>query len=110
MDKNALSTLNELNRRIGSLQAKRDALIKREKEKKAKAQEKWKASFMKELTKGIEKACGPDYEETTSPEETAAFLSAFLPKFHLQETEATKEVGETKNPDEASTILDAEPI
>lgn len=100
MDKNALSTLNELNRRIGSLQAKRDALIKREKEKKAKAQEKWKASFMKELVKGIEKTCGDDYEEKTSPEETAAYLSSFLDRMPGCEKPGSKEGRQTMPPDE----------
>ena len=78
MEKRTENTINELNRKIGSLQAKRDALIKKEKDRKAKAQEKWKAAFLKELTKGIEGVCGENYEEDASAEETAAFLAACL--------------------------------
>ena len=46
MEKKAESTISELNRKIESLQARRDAVIKKEKERKAKAQEKWSQQFM----------------------------------------------------------------
>lgn len=47
MEKKAESTINELNKKIESLQAKKDAVIKKEKERKAKAQEKWKVVFIR---------------------------------------------------------------
>ena len=93
MDKRAENSINELNKRIGLLQAIRDALIKKEKDRKAKAQEKWKAAFMKEMTKGIEGVCGENYEEDVSAEETAAFLAACLetiPRSGGEEAEKAK--------------------
>jgi len=61
--------------------------------RKARAQEKWKAAFMKELIKAIEGVCGENYEEDVFPEETAAFLAACLETMPRRggEEPATKE-------------------
>ena len=78
MDKNAENTINELVKKIEALQAKKEAVIKREKERKAKAQEKWKGLFMKELVKHLNAAFGDDYEEILLPEEAASVLGSFI--------------------------------
>ena len=78
MDKNAENTILELNRRIETLQARRDAVVKKEKERKAKAQEKWRSVFLKEFMKGAASVLGEDYEETILPEKLAAELALGL--------------------------------
>ena len=98
MEKNAVKTIDDLNRRIGSLQAKRDALIKKEKEKKERARERWQAVFMKELSKTFEEVFGPDYEEDLSPRVSAGFLSS-----HVKEI--PRPLGKTK----AAEVKDGDP-
>ena len=86
MDKNAQNTINELVRKIETLQARKEAVIKKEKERKAKAQEKWKGLFQKEIIKGITAVYGPDYEEILVPEECAADITRLLQEENEQET------------------------
>ena len=78
MDKTAEKTISELSRKIETLQAKRDAAIRKEKERKAKAQEKWKALFMREFIKHFAAVFGADYEETLDPEKTGDGMAAYL--------------------------------
>ena len=78
MDKNAENTINELVKKIEALQAKKEAVIKKEKERKAKAQEKWKGIFIKELVKSINAAFGEDYEEILLPEKAACLLGTYI--------------------------------
>ena len=74
MDKNAQNTINELVRKIETLQARKEAVIKKERERKARAQEKWKTLFMKELVRHINAAFGEDYEETLLPDQLANLI------------------------------------
>ena len=76
MDKNVQNTINELDKRIGTLQAKKEAVIKKEKERKTKAQEKWKTLFLKELIRHVNEAFGEDYEEILLPEKCASLAGA----------------------------------
>ena len=78
MEKKAESTINELNKKIESLQAKKDAVIKKEKERKAKAQEKWKGVFIKALIPFISKTFGEDYEDDILPERLSETLGKTL--------------------------------
>ena len=78
MDKNAQNTINELVRKIETLQARKETVIKKEKERKAKAQEKWKGLFMKELIRHVSAAFGEDYEEILLPEKAAALIGEQL--------------------------------
>jgi len=78
MDKNAAASLDALDKKIESLLAKKELVLKKERERKAKAQEKWKSGFQKEIIKGITSVYGPDYEEILSPEECAAKIVRLL--------------------------------
>ena len=78
MDKNAAASLDALNKKIESLMAKREEVLKKERDRKAKAQEKWKGIFLKELIKGITSIYGPDYEELMMPEECALNIAELL--------------------------------
>ena len=78
MDKNARSMIEDLNRKIESLQQKRDAVIRKEKEKKAKAQEKWKTALLKDLMKEILKVYGDCFEEKVLPAELARSMCLHL--------------------------------
>ena len=78
MDKNAQNTINELVRKIETLQARKETVIKKEKERKAKAQEKWKGLFMKELIRHVSAVFGEDYEEILLPEKAAALIGEQL--------------------------------
>ena len=78
MDKNAENTINELNKKIETLLAKKEAVIKKEKERKAKAQEKWRGVFLKEFMKDASSVLGENYEEQISAEELAVKLMPYL--------------------------------
>ena len=78
MEKKAESTISELNRKIESLQAKRDAVIRKEKERKAKAQEKWRQQFMKVFIPHVSGVFGEDYEEDILPERLSDALGDVL--------------------------------
>ena len=78
MDKNAATAISDLEKKIQALQEKKEAVIKKEKERKAKAQEKWKAQFLKEMVRGISGVFGPDYEENLSAEDLAGKIRCFL--------------------------------
>ena len=92
MDKNAETMINELNRKIESLQAKREAVIRKDKERKNKAQEKWRSVFLKEFMKGAVVIFGENYEEDVPPEELASQLTACLKQ--------TKRTGKEEQSDE----------
>ena len=94
MDKNARSMIEDLNRKIESLQQKRDAVIRKEKEKKAKAQEKWKSTLLKDLMKEIIKAYGDSFEEKILPGELAKTMCRHLDYDQAEVTAASVE--ETK--------------
>ena len=81
MEKRTENAISEYNRKIEALQAKRDALIKKEKERKAKAQEKWKGIFGKELMIYVQKVFGEDYEEQLLPEAIANAIGESLPAY-----------------------------
>ena len=68
MDPYAKALIDGYTRRIEELQAKRETALKKERERKAKAQEKWKAAFIKDFIKGVAGCFGEDYEETVPPE------------------------------------------
>ena len=78
MDKNTEAALGDLKKKIGVLQSRYDALIKKEKERKAKAQEKWKERFWKEWLKAVVATYGTEYEETADPELVARMVSGCL--------------------------------
>ena len=78
MDKNAAVSLDALDKKIESLQAKREAVLKKERERKARAQEKWKGLFLKEVIKVITAIYGGEYEEIMQPEECAMNLAELL--------------------------------
>ena len=71
MEKKAESAIRELNKKIESLQAKREAVIRKEKARKAKAQEKWTTLFIKSFLPHVLTAFGEDYEEEILPENLA---------------------------------------
>ena len=78
MDKNAAASLDALNKKIESLLAKKEEVLKKERDRKTRAQEKWKGIFLKELIKGITAIYGPDYEELMLPEECALTIGELL--------------------------------
>ena len=86
MDKNAAASLDALDKKIESLLARKELVLKKERERKAKAQEKWKGLFQKEIIKGITAVYGPDYEEILVPEECAADITRLLQEENEQET------------------------
>ena len=55
MDKNAAASLDALDKKIESLLARKELVLKKERERKAKAQEKWKGLFQKEIIKGSQR-------------------------------------------------------
>lgn len=85
MDKNAAASLDALDKKIESLLARKELVLKKERERKAKAQEKWKGLFQKEIIKGITAVYGPDYEEILVPEECAADITRLLQEERGQE-------------------------
>ena len=99
VDKNAAMAISDLDRKIESLQAKKEAMIKKEKERKAKAQERWKLQLLRELMKSLPKIYGEDYEENEDPAALAAVLTGFLEKQMKEqpeeETEEQKRGGAT---------------
>ena len=103
MDKNAENMINELERRIETLQAKRDAVIKKEKERKTRAQEKWKSVFWKEFSKGAVSVFGEDYEEVVLPEVLAGQMAQLLPSLsgYAEKTPEGEPAGETNAQDNA---------
>lgn len=107
MDKNAENMINELERRIETLQAKRDAVIKKEKERKTRAQEKWKSVFWKEFSKGAVSVFGEDYEEVVLPEVLAGQMAQLLPSLSgyaeepAEKTPEGEPAGETNAQDNA---------
>ena len=78
MDKSAAASLDALNKKIESLLAKREEVLKKERDRKVRAQEKWKVIFLKELIKGITAIYGSDYEELMLPEECALNIAELL--------------------------------
>ena len=78
MDKNAAASLDALNKKIESLLAKKEEVLKKERDRKARAQEKWKGAFLNELIKGLTSIYGPDYEELMLPEECALNIGELL--------------------------------
>ena len=86
MDKNAAASLDALDKKIESLLARKELVLKKERGRKAKAQEKWKGLFQKEIIKGITAVYGPDYEEILVPEECAADITRLLQEERGQET------------------------
>ena len=86
MDKNAAASLDALDKKIESLLARKELVLKKERERKAKAQEKWKGLFQKEIIKGITAVYGPDYEEILVPEVCAADITRLLQEERGQET------------------------
>ena len=59
--------IDELTQRIEALQERKNALIKKEKLRKEKAQEKWKIQFLKSFTSQIERYYSEDYETVIDP-------------------------------------------
>ena len=95
MDKNAAAALDALDTKIESLQAKREAVLKKESERKARAQEKWKGVFLKEMIKAINATYGEDYEEIMLPEECAAGIGGLLRSEHEETLQETGQAGST---------------
>ena len=102
MDKNAENMINELERRIETLQAKRDAVIKKEKERKTRAQEKWKSVFWKEFAKGAVFVFGEDYEEVVLPEVLAGQLAQLLPSLSGNVEEPAEKLAEEETAGETT--------
>ena len=104
MDKNAAASLDALDKKIESLLAKKEIVLKKERERKARAQEKWKGIFQKEVIKGITAVYGADYEEILSPEECAADITRLLKTERKQEApeEPVQEAGK-ENPAPAAS-------
>ena len=104
MDKNAAVSLDALNKKIESLLARKEEVLKKEKERKTKAQEKWKGIFLKEVVKGITAVYGSDDEEILSPEDCAADITRLLKTERKQEApeEPVQAAGE-ENPAPAAS-------
>jgi len=74
MDKKAAAAISDLEEKIRNLQAKHEAMVQKEKEKKLKAREKWGAQFLREFMKGMPKVCGEDFEESENAAAVAKLL------------------------------------
>ena len=85
MDQHAAMALSDLEKKIEALQEKKEAVLKKEKERKARAQEKWKALFLKEAMKGVTDVYGTDYEEVTDAVELAKRICRILSGLYEQE-------------------------
>ena len=94
MDKYAKAAIDDLTKKIGALQEKRNAVIRKERERKSRAQERWKSTFIRTLIKGISEKFGADYEEVLSPEGLAVFLGGFLGAYKEETGEEEKDGGE----------------
>ena len=95
MDKNTQAALDDLKRRIEALQTRRDIIIKKEKERKARAQEKWQENFWKTWSKELAVVYGEDYEETADPEKMAHLVAACLKDKYQEEEEKERDTADT---------------
>jgi len=93
MDKKAAAAISDLEEKIRNLQAKHEAMVQKEKEKKLKAREKWGAQFLREFMKGMPKVCGEDFEESENAAAVAKLLLEALAD-RRQASQETQKLGE----------------
>ena len=105
MDENVKNTISEIEKKISVLQAKKDAVIKKEKARKDKARDKWKFLFMKEYSSHVMVIFGADYEEDLLPEKLAAALGEYTKR----ERDSLISVAGTKETTEKETIPPKDP-